>query len=86
MNKILRTLYLVPLSFILTGCWTSIFTVAPTVEPVAPPKTVYTTQVTTPSPKVTTVTTVTVTNYNDDLPEIFFSFSILDALQFGTVF
>ena len=67
MNKILRTLYLVPLSFILTGCWTSIFTVAPTVEPVAPPKTVYTTQVTTPSPKVTTVTTVTVTNYNDDL-------------------
>jgi len=51
----------------LTSCWTSIFTVAPTVEPVAPPKTVYTTQVTTPAPKVTTVTTVTVTNFNDDL-------------------
>ena len=51
----------------LTGCWTSIFTVAPTVEPVAPPKTVYTTTVTTPSPKTTTVTTVTVTNYNTDL-------------------
>ena len=50
----------------LTGCWTSIFTVAPTVEPVAPPKTVYTTTVTTPSPKTTTVTTVTVTSYNND--------------------
>lgn len=51
----------------LTGCWTSIYTVAPTVEPVAPPKTVYTTTVTTPTPKTTTVTTVTVTNYNADL-------------------
>lgn len=51
----------------LTGCWTSIFTVAPTVEPVAPPKTVYTTQVTTPAPKTTTVTTVTVTSYNGDM-------------------
>ena len=50
----------------LTGCWTSIFTVAPTVEPVAPPKTVYTTTVTTPAPKHKTVTTVTVTNYNND--------------------
>ncbi len=50
----------------LTSCWTSIFTVAPTVEPVAPPKTVYTTTVTTPTPKTTTVTTVTVTNYNSD--------------------
>ena len=66
MNKILRTLYLVPLSFLLTGCWTSIFTVAPTVEPVAPVKTVYTTTVTTPTPKHTTVTTVTVNNYNSD--------------------
>lgn len=51
----------------LAGCWTSIFTVAPTVEPVAPPKTVYTTQVTTPAPKTTTVTTVTVTSYNGDM-------------------
>lgn len=51
----------------LTSCWTSIFTVAPTVEPVAPPKTVYTTTVTTPAPKHTTVTTVTVTNFNTDL-------------------
>lgn len=66
MTKILRTLYLVPLSFLLTGCWTSIFTVAPTVEPVAPVKTVYTTTVTTPTPKHTTVTTVTVNNYNSD--------------------
>ena len=66
MNKILRSLYLVPLSFLLTGCWTSIFTVAPTVEPVAPVKTLYTTTVTTPTPKHTTVTTVTVNNYNSD--------------------
>ena len=51
----------------MTSCWTSIFTVAPTVEPVVPPKTVYTTTVTTPTPKTTTVTTVTVTNYNTDL-------------------
>ena len=50
----------------LTGCWTSIFTVAPVAEPVAPPKTVYTTTVTTPAPKTTTVTTVTVTSYNND--------------------
>ena len=54
-------------AFSLTGCWTSIFTVAPTVEPVAPPKTVYTTTVTTPTPKTTTVTTITVTNYNSDM-------------------
>ena len=66
MKKFLRILYLVPLSFLLTGCWTSIFTVAPTVEPVAPVKTVYTTTVTTPAPKHTTVNTVTVTTYNSD--------------------
>lgn len=53
--------------FSMTSCWTSIFTVAPTVEPVAPPKTVYTTQVVTPAPKTTTVTTVTVTSYNGDM-------------------
>ena len=51
----------------LTGCWTRIYTVAPTPEPVAPVKTVYTTQVTTPAPKVTTTTTVTVTSFNNDL-------------------
>ena len=50
----------------LTGCWTSIFTVAPTVEPVEKPKTVYTTTVTTPAPKTTTVTTFTVTSYSTD--------------------
>ena len=66
MKKFLRILYLVPLPFMLTGCWTSIFTVAPTVEPVAPVKTVYTTTVTTPAPKHTTVNTVTVTTYNSD--------------------
>ena len=66
MKKFLRILYLVPLSFLLTGCWTSIFTVAPTVEPVAPVKTVYMTTVTTPAPKHTTVNTVTVTTYNSD--------------------
>ena len=42
-------------------------TVAPTIEPVAPVKTVYTTTVTTPSPKQTTYSTVTVTNYNEDM-------------------
>ena len=50
----------------LTGCWTSIRTVAPTTETVVPVKTVYTTQVTTPAPKHTTTTTVTVTTYNSD--------------------
>ncbi|MBR4563023.1 MAG: hypothetical protein IKO26_01045 [Paludibacteraceae bacterium] len=67
MNKIFRILCLAPLSILLTGCWTSILTVAPTTEHVAPVKTVYTTQVTTPSPKVTTVKTVTVTSFNEDM-------------------
>lgn len=62
--KKLSLLFLAAIS--LTGCWTRIYTVAPTVEPVAPVKTVYTTSVTTPTPKHTTVTTVTVTNYNND--------------------
>ena len=67
MNILMKKLSLLVLAAIsLTSCWTSIFTVAPTVEPVAPPKTVYTTTVTTPTPKTTTVTTVTVTNYNSD--------------------
>ena len=52
---------------ILTSCWTTIRTVAPTVEPVVPVQTVYTTTVTTPAPKTTTVKTVTVTNYNADM-------------------
>ncbi|MBQ1858459.1 MAG: hypothetical protein II605_06730 [Paludibacteraceae bacterium] len=51
----------------MTGCWTArIWTVVPTTEPVAPVQTVYTTQVTTPSPRVTTVSTFTVTNYSTD--------------------
>ena len=63
-NIRLLSFVLVLVSF--TSCWTSIWTVAPTVEPVAPVKTVYTTQVVTPTPKVTTVTTVTVTSFNND--------------------
>lgn len=57
---------MVALSFCMTGCWTSIRTVAPTAEVVVPVKTVYTTTVTTPAPKVVTHTTVTVTNFNTD--------------------
>ena len=41
-------------------------TEVPTTAPVMPVQTVYTTQVTTPSPKVTTVTTFIVTNYSTD--------------------
>ena len=51
----------------MTSCWTSIFTVAPTDAVVVPVKTVYTTTVTTPTPKHTTVTTMMVTNFNTDL-------------------
>ena len=51
----------------LTGCWTSIWTVAPTDEPVVPVRTVYSTTVTTPTPKHKTVTTVTVTSFNGDM-------------------
>ena len=51
----------------LTSCWTLIFSEGPTPEPVEPPKTVYTTTVTTPAPKTTTVTTFVVTDYNTDL-------------------
>lgn len=51
----------------LTGCWTRILTVAPTTASVAPVKTVYTTQVTTPTPKHTVTTTVTVTSFNEDI-------------------
>lgn len=66
MKKLFRLLYVLPLSFVLTGCWTSIWTAAPTTERVVPVKTVYTTQVTTPAPKHTTTTTVTVTSFNND--------------------
>ena len=51
----------------MTSCWVArIYTEVPTTKPVVPAQTVYTTQVTTPSPKVTTVTTFVVTNYNTD--------------------
>ena len=63
----LRAAGLLALAVSFSGCWTSILTVAPTTEPVAPVKTVYTTTVTTPSPKQTTYSTVTVTNYNEDM-------------------
>ena len=49
----------------LTSCWTLILSEATTPTPVDPPKT-YTTTVTTPTPKVTTVTTFVVTDYNTD--------------------
>lgn len=51
----------------MTSCWVArIYTEVPTTKPVAPVQTVYTTQVTTPSPKVTKVTTFVVTDYNTD--------------------
>ena len=54
-------------AFSMTSCWIArIYTEVPTTKPVVPAQTVYTTQVTTPSPKVTTVTTFVVTNYNTD--------------------
>ena len=59
--------FLVLAALMMTGCWTSIRTVAPVAEYVAPVKTVYSTTVTTPTPKHTTVTTITVTNFNTDM-------------------
>ncbi|MBQ6977392.1 MAG: hypothetical protein IJQ18_02030 [Paludibacteraceae bacterium] len=67
---------LVLAAVVLTGCWTTIRTVSEPVvvvrekpvvvsQPVQQPT--YVTTVTTPAPKVTTVTTFTVTNYNTDL-------------------
>lgn len=51
----------------LTSCWTLIATVVPD-KPVVPTQTVYTTHVTTPTPKyVSTTTTLTVTSYSTDL-------------------
>jgi hypothetical protein len=67
MNKIFQIVSLAILPFLMVSCWTSIWTVAPTDEVVVPVKTVYSTTVTTPAPKHTTVTTMTVTNYNTDL-------------------
>lgn len=58
---------LVLAAVVMTGCWTSIHTVAPTDEVVVPVRTVYTTTVTTPTPRTTTVNTFTVTSYNTDL-------------------
>ena len=58
---------LVLAAVVMTGCWTSIYTVAPTDEVVVPARTVYTTTVTTPTPRTTTVNTFTVTSYNTDL-------------------
>ena len=58
---------LVLAAVVMTGCWTSIRTVAPTDEIVVPVRTVYTTTVTTPTPRTTTVNTFTVTSYNTDL-------------------
>lgn len=66
-NVFLRTSYFVLLAFCMTGCWTSIWTVAPTDKVVVPVRTEYTTQVTTPTPKHTTTTTVYVTSYNEDI-------------------
>lgn len=50
----------------LTSCWTLIATIVPD-KTVAPTQTVYTTHVTTPTPKYVTTTTMTVTSYNTDL-------------------
>lgn len=59
--------FLAAVMLTMTSCWTSIWTVAPTDKVVVPVRTEYTTRVTTPSPKVTTTTTVYVTSYNEDL-------------------
>ncbi len=66
-NSIFRLVSFVLILVSMTSCWTRIWTVAPTTETVVPVKTVYTTQVTTPMPKVTTTTTVTVTSFNSDI-------------------
>ena len=50
----------------MSSCYTRIWTVAPTTEYVAPERTVYSTRVTTPTPRQTTSTTVTVTSFNND--------------------
>ena len=68
MCKDMKKLALLALTVLaMTSCWTSIWTVAPTDKVVVPVRTEYTTRVTTPTPKVTTTTTVYVTSYNEDL-------------------
>ena len=75
-NGMKKITLLVLAAVVLTGCWTTIRTVSEPVvvvrekpvvvsQPVQQPT--YVTTVTTPAPKVTTVTTFTVTNYNTDL-------------------
>ena len=60
-------LILLPLLLSLTGCWTHIWTVAPTAKPATTTQIVYTTQVTTPAPKYVTTTTMAVTSFNTDI-------------------
>ena len=60
-------LILLPLLLSLTGCWTHIWTVAPTAKPATTTQIVYTTQVTTPAPKYVTTTTLAVTSFNTDI-------------------
>lgn len=64
----MKKLALLSLSAVmLSSCLvTRIRTVVPTVETVVPAQTVYSTTVTSPAPKTTTVTTVKVTNYSSD--------------------
>lgn len=65
--KIQHILLLSGIALTLSACYTRIWTVAPTTEYVAPERTVYSTRVTTPSPRQTTTTrTVTVTSFNND--------------------
>ena len=68
MNKFFRILYLAPLSFLLTGCWTASIITIPSPSDVSEIErfSSYVTTVKTPKPKVTTVTTFVATNYNTD--------------------
>ena len=68
MNSFLRTLYLVPVSFLLTGCWTASIITIPSPSDVREVErfSSYVTTVKTPKPKVTTVTTFVATDYNTD--------------------
>jgi len=68
MNKFFRILYLAPLSFLLTSCWTASIITIPSPSDVSEIErfSSYVTTVKTPKPKVTTVTTFVATNYNTD--------------------
>ncbi len=68
MNKFFRILYLAPLSFLLTGCWTASIITIPSSSDVSEFErfSSYVTTVKTPNPKATTVTTFVATNYNTD--------------------